>query len=100
MGMDLKPIKPTKDAPRGEDGVVWGRYNWNGWCLLQEMLSGWGVDTSQFAHSNDGAKISAEACGKIADAIEARLPEMTERDRRWLEPHIARWRNCGGYEQW
>ena len=40
------------------------------------------------------------AINKIADAIEKNLNTLQSEDRKWIEPHIARWRTCGGYEQW
>jgi len=100
MGMDLKPINPTPDAPKDEDGrLEWGRYNWTGWRWIVDHLQAWGVSTSEFKGCNDGDPISAETCRKVADAIEAHLPELEERDRKWLAPHVERWRTCGGYQQ-
>ena len=100
MGMDLKPIAPTADAPIELGEVKWGRYNWTGWTTIERLLRSWGVSTHEFASSNDGAVISAETCQRVADAIAAHISEMDERDRAWLEPHITLWRTCGGYEQW
>jgi hypothetical protein len=104
--MDLKPLRPSKSAPRYpaddkyEAGkVVWGRYNWHGWGVLRGKLEEWGVDTSEFSGCNDGDLISAKTCRKVADAIEAHLPELSEEYQNWLQPHIARWRTCGGYAQ-
>lgn len=101
MGMDLKPIKPSANAPRNEGGEIrWGRYNWSGWSWLRTHLEDWGVDTSELSGMNDGATISEATCLKIADAIEAHLDELNVEDRGWLKPDIALWRTCGGYEQW
>lgn len=101
MGMDLKPIRPSKKAPRDENGhPKWGRYNISGWSYIWDQLNRWGVDTSEFSGYNDGDKISAKTCRAVADAIEKHLPEMSERDRRWLEPHVILWRTCGGYRQY
>lgn len=106
MGMDLKPIRPSKNAPRypaddkyAPGQVIWGRYNIAGWGWIWDRLTEWGVDTSEFSGFNNGDKISAATCRKVADAIEQHLPELDERNRRWLEPHIALWRTCGGYRQ-
>lgn len=106
MGMDLKPIAPTKDAPRkpadatyDPNGHIWGRYNWSGWSWIEQHLQAWGVDTHEFDGSNDGEKISAETCRKVADAIEAHIGELDEEHQTWLRPHIELWRTCGGYEQ-
>jgi hypothetical protein len=101
MGMDLKPIKPSENAPLYEGGEVqWGRYNWSGWSWLRTHLEDWGVDTSELTSMNDGATISEATCLKIADAIEAHLDELNAEDRGWMKNHIALWRTCGGYEQW
>ena len=107
MGMDLKPINPTKDAPRypddGESGsgeVIWGRYNWSGWTYITDKLESWGVDLTDFSGSNDGGVIPAEKCIEVANAIESHLNDLDEEDREWLRPHIVKWRTCGGYEQW
>lgn len=107
MGMDLKPINPSADAPRNPpddryepNGLVWGRYNWSGWRYITEKLAEWDVPLDEFSGFNDGAIISAETCRLVADAIERHLPELPEDDQAWLQPHIARWRTCGGYEQW
>ena len=108
MGMDLTPINPSADAPvypmdyayapfRGR--LIEGRYNWSGWSFLQNLLNEQGVDLSEFSGYNDGEVISEATCLKVADAIEAALPTLSEREREWLTPHIQRWRTCGGYEQ-
>lgn len=106
MGMDLKPLRPSKAAPRyPADAVytpnrpIWGCYNWNGWFYLQDRLREWGVDISEFRGVNDGDKISAKTCRAVADAIEKHLAGMDERDRNWLSPHVKLWRTCGGYAQ-
>ena len=101
MSHYLKPISPTADAPCNDRGdLIWGGYNMAGWFLLRKCLILWGVDISEFTGINDGAPISAATCVKVADAIEAHLPELDERDRKWLGSHIKRWRTCGGYEKW
>lgn len=56
--------------------------------------------SSEFSGFNDGEVISEETCKTVADAIEQHLSELEEVDQRWLKPHIALWRTCGGYEQW
>lgn len=107
MGMDLQPIASTSDAPRypaddkyspGE--VIWGRYNWTDWSRLINLLNSYGVNTDQFVGCNDGDIITKEKCEEVANALEANLATMSPKDRRWLEPHIIKWRTCGGYEQW
>ena len=101
MGMDLKPINPSADAPKHEDGaLVWGRYNWSGWSYLRQQLNTWGVDTSELKGMNDGDIISEETCHAIADAIEEHAHELDKLDADWLKSHVVRWRTCGGYEQW
>ena len=100
MGMDLEPIAPAENAPKGERGPEWGRYNISGWSYIIDKLREWGVPLDEFRHFNDGDPISAETCAKVADAIESHLPEMSDRDRNWLGPHVERWRTCGGYRQW
>ena len=99
MGMDLKPIDPSPDAPTDEYGVTWGRYNWSGWSWLVDHLNKWGVDTNEFKGMNDGDPISKETCLKVADTIEQHLDELEPRDQKWLKDDIVLWRTCGGYEQ-
>ena len=103
MGMDLKPINPSADAPKYPDDCPyeprrgqarWGRYNWSGWGVLLDSLREWGVDTAEFAGSNDGDVISDETCKKVADAIEKHAPAD-----HWLRDDVIYWRTCGGYEQ-
>ena len=107
MGMDLKPINPSKDAPRypsddkySPNDVIWGRYNWSGWSYICNLLNEWGVNTSEFSGMNDGEVISEETCKKVADAIEAHLDELDKEHREWLKDDIALWRTCGGYRQY
>lgn len=101
MGMDLKPINPTADAPKDSDGDFrWGRHNWTGWSELVDLLQSWEVDTREFAGTNDGYVISAETCLKVADALEKNLPSQPQDIQDWLQPKIILWRTCGGYEQW
>lgn len=114
MGMDLKPINPTKDAPKDEHGYVWGRYNWGGWRWLISHLDKWGVDTSEFKGMNDGDPISAATCKIVGDAIESHQaelirefideegepPEKAGELEEYIKEQATRWRTCGGYEQW
>jgi hypothetical protein len=101
MGMDLKPNRPSKDAPRNKDGyLIWGRYNIYGWAYLWAKLDDWGVDTSTFSSFNDGKLIPKKVCLAVADAIEKHLEQLNKEDKEWLQPHIIRWRTCGGYRQW
>ena len=100
MGMDLKPIEPSDDAPSNERGIVYGRYNWKGWDALINYLNKWELDTSEFLSYNDGDVISDETCKEVANAIEANLHTLSQEDKEWLQPHIILWRTCGGYEQW
>lgn len=106
MGMDLEPINPSADAPRYPNSVdvapgsiIWGRYNWGGWRYIIQHLESWGVDVSDFAGTNDGDIIPESKCKEVADAIEKHLPELSQTDQEWLQPHIALWRTCGGYRQ-
>ena len=75
-------------------------YNWNGWHWLVGHLNSWGVDVSEFQFTNDGDPISGETCLAVADAIEAHLDELDFDHRKWLQPHIERWRRCRGCAQW
>lgn len=101
MGMDLKPINPSPDAPRRDSGeAVWGRYNWAGWRWLLDRLHEWGLDTSEFSGCNNGDVISEETCVKVSKLIQDHLPEFDETDREWISEHIPLWATCGGYEQW
>jgi hypothetical protein len=101
MGMDLKPARPRKDAPRDEKGrVIWGGYNWGGWTYICTKLYEWGVDTSEFSGCNDGELIKAKTCRAVAKAIEDNLHTLDERHQKWLAPHIELWRTCGGYRQY
>jgi hypothetical protein len=109
MGMDLKPVRPTKNAPRypmnssyePERGkVIWGRYNWGGWGTLVDKLQSWGVSTEHFAGSNDGQLIPAIKCREVADAIEKHIDEFDDEERKYLKQDIELWRNCGGYKQY
>jgi len=101
MGMDLKPLNPSDNAPRDKDGeVTMGCYGWTGWTWLVDHLNEWGVDTAEFSGYNDGDEISAGTCALVADAIEAHLVELAEWERDWIKPHIDLWRTCGGYAQY
>lgn len=98
--MDLKPMRPTKDAPREDDGsAVWGHYNWTGWRELTTYLHKWGVDMSRFSGMNDGDLIPSATCKSVADAIEKHLFEVPYDDRKWLADQVILWRTCGGYRQ-
>lgn len=99
--MDLRPVNPSDEAPRDDEGnVIWGRYNISGWSYFRQLLEQWEVNTDELSGMNDGEVISEETCIDIADAIESNLDTMHPDDREWLEPKIALWRTCGGYEQW
>lgn len=100
MGMDLKPVRPTPDAPKDGYGVVWGRYNWSGWSYLTSHLQNWGVELTGFSGMNDGDLIKAKKCREVADAIEKHLHLLDEENQKWLRPHIILWRTCGGYRQY
>ena len=99
MGMDLKPIKPTKAAPRDENGEpIWGRYNWSGWRHLGEQLIQWGHSdlVNYMSGWNDGEVIPKEICQRIGKAIEEHL------DLEWREYEkmkVVLWKTCGGYKQ-
>jgi hypothetical protein len=100
MGMDLKPIRPNKNAPRDDHGVIWGRYNWFNWGWLCDKLDEWNVDISEFSGTNDGDRISAKTCKAVAQAIEDNLHTLSQQKQEWLRPHIELWRTCGGYRQY
>jgi hypothetical protein len=110
MGMDLKPVRPSKDAPlRADDRIKWGRYNLSGWTAMWNFLIDHGVDTSELSGFNDGARIKAATCRKIADTIEANFEaylekfNVTEKDTLEIEAcklDIQLWRTCGGYRQY
>jgi hypothetical protein len=97
MGMDLVPVGRSDDDTSG-DGCL--HFNWGGWWYLQNLLADAGVDLSTFANVNDGEVIPADVCRVVADTIESKLGQMSERDRMWLGPHIAVWRRSPGFEQW
>jgi len=80
-------------------GARYNHYNWSGWRWLITHLESWGVDVREFRFSNDGDFISPETCMAVADAIEAHLTELDDKDREWIEPHIDAWRHCGGCSQ-
>ncbi len=110
MGMDLKPVRPSKDAPlRADGGIKWGRYSLSGWAALYHFLNGNGVDTSEMSGYNDCARIKAATCRRIADTIEANFDAylekfgVTEKDPLGIEScklDIQLWRTCGGYRQY
>lgn len=75
-------------------------YNWAGWRWLVAKLQSWGVDTSEFTFSNDGAQLSAETCRRVAGAIADHLDELAPEEHDWLGPHVERWKTCRGCEQW
>lgn len=108
MGMDLKPIRPHKDAPRNERGdVQWARYNWSSWSTLLRFLEEQGVDLSEFSGSNDGERISAATCKKVAKVIKdnATLYVLAFgggdlADVSWALEDAELWRTCGGYRQY
>lgn len=58
------------------------------------------ISTDEFTFINDGDPISETTCQRVASAIEAALPSLEEEDHEWLQPHIALWRTCGGYQQY
>ena len=96
MGMDLKPQRPHKDAPKWEDGKVKrGRYNNSGWCHFANWLEEKGVDISSFPFTNDGYKISAAKCKEVASVIEKHKSEYP-----WqadVDEDLILWQTCGGY---
>lgn len=105
MGMDLKPCQPHKNAPRNNRGEVqWGRYNWWGWQQLCEFLHSHDVDLSEFAGSNDGARISAKTCKLVANTIRANIDKYTAiwsaATNEESESVAHRWETCGGYRQY
>lgn len=75
-------------------------YNWSGWRWLIDHLEAWGVDTRDLVFHNDGHLISKETCAAIADALEAHLHELPERERILIQLDIPAWRRCNGCEQW
>lgn len=107
--MDLKPVRPTKDAPLRADGKVkWGRYSAGGWSKLWRFAFEHGVDTSEFSASNDGARVKVATCRQMADVIETNLDAYLvdqggtlgdESDTEVCKLGILLWRNCGGYRQ-
>jgi hypothetical protein len=100
MGMSLRPIKPTRAAPRYRGKPVPCDFNLTAWGRLRGWLKQWGVDTSEFTVGNDGQRISATTCAKVADAIETHLPELPKEDRQWLAETVKYWRTCGGFYQY
>jgi len=107
MGMDLKPINPSSNAPRyptdhdyAPNKIIQGRYNWTGWDRLTQLLEVWGINTEEFVAYNGGDIITADKCKKVADAIDAHYDELTDKEKAWIKGHSDLWRTCGGYEQW
>lgn len=110
MGMDLKPVRPTKDAPLRADGKVkWGRYSAGGWHKLWHFINARGVDSSEFSGFNDGARIKAATCRQVADIIETYFDAYlldqggtleNELDVEVCKLDIRLWRTCGGYRQY
>ena len=52
------------------------KYPWDDWFELRSRLKAWGVDVKPLAETNDGERIPARLCHKIADAIESHLGEL------------------------
>ena len=110
MGMDLKPVRPWKSAPRNSpldkydpNGVIWGRYNWSGWSWILNHLREWGMsqeDLSYFSGCNDGDLIPTKTCQRVADLIEKNLDTLEPDDQVWIKEDIILWRTCGGYRQY
>lgn len=101
MGYDLEAVRPSPKYPKTEKGdPQWGRYNIAGWRWLYEHLSDWGVNLPDWRWLNDGEVIGQATCLRIANAIEAHLPELDDESRKWIEPHIILWRECGGFKVW
>lgn len=88
MGMDLvsRNVEPL-------------HYNWTEWHWLKEHLESWGVDTGELVENNDGELISEPTCKAIANAIESHLNDLSDKDRKWIKPHIQEWRESGGFKQ-
>ena len=98
MSYDLKPQRPTEDAPHDNcNQPQWGRYNISGWTWIRNFLTNHGVDVSEFSGYNDGELIKADTCRLVADTIEKHIHELPENEQQWLRPHIQLWRTCGGY---
>lgn len=110
MGIDFQPVKPSKDAPLRADGKVkWGRYSLSGWSKLWCLLIDHGVDTSEFSVSNNGHRVKASTCKKVADVIEANFDKYVATqggsptnadDIEVCKLDILLWRTCGGYRQY
>ena len=99
--MTLIPIRPTQKAPLEQNEMpVLLKYPWADWFELKSRLKAWGVDVKPLAETNDGERIPARLCHKIADAIESHLGELDKETRRWLRPGIKVWRTGGGFRQW
>lgn len=98
MGMDLKPMRPTKNLPRNEDGKPkWERYNLGGWLALRVFLHHCDCDLAyQLPDTNDGDRIDSTTCKRIADLIEANEILLHELNSSWLLDDVSWWRNCGG----
>jgi hypothetical protein len=100
MGMDLVPVNPSAEMPNDDDYGNGLHYNWAGWRWITTFLEEKGVDLSEFSGFNDGEIISEDTCKIVADTLEEHLKGFDAETRNWIEPHILRWRTCGGYEQW
>ena len=103
MGMDLKPVRPTKAAPRDENGEpVWGYYNWTGWTILGNQLIEWGHSdlVNYMSGWNDGEVIPSKICKQIGKAIKEHLDEEEDDDwREFQRTKVTLWETCGGYKQ-
>ena len=103
MGMDLKPVRPTKDAPRDDNGnPIWGHYNWSGWRHLANSLHEWGHPdlTEHLSGWNDGDRIPSKVCKQVGKLIEEHLNEVEDVEWREYEKMKALlWKTCGGYRQ-
>jgi hypothetical protein len=94
--MLLIPIRPTQKAPRVRNEMpVLLKYPWEDWFELGVRLKAWGVDVKPPAETNDGERIPARLCHKIADAIEAHLSELAATghqglaDGRWIQAVVS-----------
>lgn len=104
MGMDLKPINPSPDAPRDCNGEIkWGRYFFSEYArILRECVCG-GVDITGCECMNDGAIIPEKVCVGIGEFIQNNIKFLYPDDPEEQEYNLEKakmWKTCGGYEQW
>lgn len=95
MGIDLSPLQGAESL----------HFNWSGWRFVVDFADKHGIDTSEFAGSNDGEVLPDETCRALADQIEDHHEEWNAAfagESYGLNPaagHAVAFRTAGGFEQ-